>query len=365
MKVLHIIDSGGLYGAEKMLVALTSGQAAMDVQPCVCSIGLPGEGEKPLERALHTAGVDVWPLRMRKGLNLAVGLALVQEARRRGFEVLHTHGYKGNILLALIPRFLRRIPWVVTTHGWSHGAGSFRSRLYQWLDARAIAAADRVVAVSETMLSLGPFARRRVASRSTVIANAVPRPRTTGAVDPQIAEFCEPSVTAVIVGRLDAVKGHADLLEAMRSVPLRLLVLGDGPLRASLELQCRNLGIADRVLFAGFREDVADCMTAADFLVMPSLSEGLPITLLEAIGMGLPVVATRVGGVSQLVENTSAGLLVPPGDVKALTSALASMTTDEALRGSHRETMVASSAPLFDTAAMVRAYRAVYEQETS
>ncbi|MDH3784152.1 MAG: glycosyltransferase, partial [Acidobacteriota bacterium] len=226
MKVLHIIDSGGLYGAEKMLIALTTGQVLADVQPCVCSIGLPGETEKPLERALRAAGIDVWPLRMRKGLNLVGGLALVREARNRGFDVLHTHGYKGNILLALLPRFLRGIPWVVTTHGWSHGAGSTRSRLYQWLDERAICVADRVVAVSESMLSLRPFARRGVMDRSTVITNAVSRPGTTGVVDKRIASFCEPSVTAAIVGRLDPVKGHSQLLQAMVGVRLRLLVLG-------------------------------------------------------------------------------------------------------------------------------------------
>jgi glycosyltransferase involved in cell wall biosynthesis len=136
---------------------------------------------------------------------------------------------------------------------------------------------------------------------------------------------------ALYVGRLDHLKGVETLLAALEAVPeCALAIVGDGPARAELELQARPLG--DRVTILGRRLDVETLMASADLLVLPSRTEGLPFVVLEAMAAGLPLVATRVGGIPEAVVDGETGLLVPPGDSVALATAIRRMSDDQALR---------------------------------
>jgi len=141
----------------------------------------------------------------------------------------------------------------------------------------------------------------------------------------------------IAVGRLTRQKGHMILLEAIPAVleshPHTVFALvGDGPLRQELENQAVNLGIEKSVRFLGTREDVYALLYAADLFVLPSLSEGLPMALLEAMGMGLPVIASDLDGIASVLENGRHGLLIPPGEVKSLSLSLISLLSDAALR---------------------------------
>jgi glycosyltransferase involved in cell wall biosynthesis len=151
--------------------------------------------------------------------------------------------------------------------------------------------------------------------------------------------LADDAVVLMTVGSLKPIKGADVLLRAvaplMREQPrLRLVLVGDGPDRGSLERQARELSIADRVSFLGLRADVDRLLRAADALVLPSRSEALPTVLLEAMAAGLPVVATRVGGVPEIVDEDRSGLMVPPEDASALGGALARIASDPALRRS-------------------------------
>lgn len=140
---------------------------------------------------------------------------------------------------------------------------------------------------------------------------------------------------AGIIARLTEQKAHAVLLDALARTPalapLHLMVVGDGDLRDALPAQARTLGIADRVHFLGARRDLGDLMAAMDLFVMPSYWEGLPLSMVLAMGAGLPVVATRVAGIPEVVQDGQTGLLVPPGDAAALGAALARLLSDPAL----------------------------------
>lgn len=143
-----------------------------------------------------------------------------------------------------------------------------------------------------------------------------------------------------IAGRLVTGKGHdlflqaaAQLARAAESTPLRFLVIGDGPQRAALQAQAETLGIADRVLFTGFRSDLPQVMAALDIFVLASPEpEVMPLVLMEAMAAARAVVAARVGGVPEIVEDGANGLLVPPGDADALAQALRRLTCDSPLR---------------------------------
>ncbi|HEU4928899.1 MAG TPA: glycosyltransferase family 4 protein, partial [Candidatus Krumholzibacteria bacterium] len=151
--------------------------------------------------------------------------------------------------------------------------------------------------------------------------------------------LADDDVVLIAVGSLKPIKGVDVLLHAMaplvRKQPrLRLVVVGDGPDRSALESLARELSMADRVSFLGLRADVDVVLRAADALVLPSRTEALPTVLLEAMASGLPVVATRVGGVPEIVEEGRSGLMVPPEDASALGSVLARVATDATLRRS-------------------------------
>ena len=151
--------------------------------------------------------------------------------------------------------------------------------------------------------------------------------------------LADDDVVLIAVGSLKPIKGVDVLLHALaglvRKHPrLRLIVVGEGPDRSALENLARELSIADRVSFLGLRADVDVVLRAADALVLPSRAEALPTVLLEAMATGLPVVATRVGGVPEIVEEGRSGVMVPPEDASALGSVLDRVVTDAALRRS-------------------------------
>jgi glycosyltransferase involved in cell wall biosynthesis len=170
--------------------------------------------------------------------------------------------------------------------------------------------------------------------------------------------------TGVIVARLDRLKGHDVLLKALAWMKedAELLIVGDGPERGALEVLAAELGVQDRVRFAGFRKDVPDLLAASDFFVLPSRTEGLPLSVLEAMAHGLPSIATPVGGVPEALNGEECGILVPVDDVHRLAAVMGTLVGDPQLRrrlGAAAETRVRKH---FSFAAMTDAYDSLYRR---
>ena len=201
MRVLHLIDSGGLYGAERVLLSLVEEQRRIGIAAAIVSIGEPGIVEKPLERAAREIGTLVHPFRMLPGPNPVGALRLLGVARRERADVLHSHGFKANVLLAFLPRRWRCIPMVSTLHGYTGGARVGRMRLYEWADRRALGRMDRVVLVHGGMLRDPRLARLRD-SRWSVIENGIDLDLALEAskVDEGVARFCAAGPTLGAVG---------------------------------------------------------------------------------------------------------------------------------------------------------------------
>ena len=143
---------------------------------------------------------------------------------------------------------------------------------------------------------------------------------------------CQNRPVVLTVARLDKQKGHAILLEAAAQLPEAVFVLvGDGPERAYLQAQCKSLGLEERVIFTGFRSDIRNWLAHCDLFVLPSFYEGQPLSILEAMAAGKPVIASAIPGNDELIEHGKTGWLVPPGDAIQLTQALRVMLTDPAL----------------------------------
>ena len=327
MKILHIIDSGGLYGAEVMLLNLMSEQAAMGLQPILASIGDPDVAEKPIEAEARHRGLRITAFRMKPGPNFIGAFGVLGFAWEEKVVVLHSHGYKGNILFGFLPRFVRRIPMVSTIHGWTWTGGMTRMRIYEWLDSMSLSFIDRVVAVSSGMKE-HPRIRDRRGLALEVVPNGIPLNSVTVSKDadslhPDIVAFCRQGFTIGAIGRLSPEKGFEALLEAVSTLSaqgadIRLVILGEGGLRNSLETAARKLGIEKFGLMPGYVRDAKHYLPFFSLFAMPSLTEGLPIVLLEAMQAAVPIVASRVGGIPEVLQEGRCGLLIEPGDQKAL-----------------------------------------------
>jgi glycosyltransferase involved in cell wall biosynthesis len=253
---------------------------------------------------------------------------LTARLRRAAADVLLCNGYKAGLVGRIAARRLH-LPVIAVSRGWT--SESWRVRLYEELDRINLRWMDRVVCVSE-----GQAAKVRRAdvseSRIVVIRNAIRADRFAGR-EPAYRErlralFPDPPRRIIgAAGRLSPEKGFAVLVEAahhlLREDPGAGLVLfGDGPLRRALERQVTAVGLAGRLVVAGFRDDLDRYLPWLDVLAVPSYTEGLPNVALEACAAGVPVVATAVGGTPEVIEDGVNGYLVTPGDPGSLASRL-------------------------------------------
>jgi len=256
-------------------------------------------------------------------------LYVADKLRRESFSLLHTHDYKTD-LLGLVAAKLARVPCVATVHGYVFV--SHRVRIYQMLDLLALRFFPRVITVSEELrrqlLAAGLRGERVVTVHNAIdpVAFVSQGTQSISWLRQQLGIGQDQPLIAV-VGRLIPGKGHRYFLEAAKQVlqarpEARFLVVGEGPLRGELETMNVTLGIQHAVSFLGFRQDAAALMKASNLIVLSSLEEGLPVVLLEALALARPVVATAVGGVTEVVMHKETGLLVPPRDADELARAM-------------------------------------------
>ncbi|MFN7964269.1 MAG: glycosyltransferase [Acidobacteriota bacterium] len=336
MRVMHVIDSGGLYGAEQVLLSLLSEQQTPAVSAQLVSVGSPGCGEKSIEVEAHRRGLPLTSIRMLPGFNPRGTLGLLRLAREMRADVIHSHGYKGNILLGMTPRRARQAALVTTLHGWTNTGGLTKIHAYEWLDARCLSRMDAVVLVSPAQQQ-HRWIRRLAAGRSTLIPNGVAPPGPAHELSPAIQQFCSEGMIIGSAGRLSEEKGFEHLLQAAARLiragkPVRVVLAGDGPEREPLLALAAQLGIADRVMLPGYVAPIAALLARLDVFVSSSLLEGMPLVVLEAMQLARPIVATAVGGTPYALDHGKAGLLVTAADATALAEAIETLLDDSDLR---------------------------------
>ncbi|MCB9422432.1 MAG: glycosyltransferase [Ardenticatenaceae bacterium] len=325
MKLFYLITDLEIGGAQTMLVQVLRHLDRERFLPVVaCFYG----GDSPLADEIRALDIPVIDLGMRAKWRLDGLWRLYQALRRERPFLLHASLFHANIPARILGR-LARVPVIVTWRQNISIGGPWRERINRWtapLDDQVTAVCQLAqqaeiegTAVSPQKVSLiyncidaAPFAIEKT-DRRTALRQALDIP----AAAPLIG----------VVGRLHPQKGVGYLLEAFPRIreempEARLLIVGDGEMRDAWQTRAQALEIDRDVIFAGARHDIPDILTALDLFVLPSLWEGLPLAILEAMAAGLPVVATNVGGVPELVINGETGRLVPPGDVDALAQAV-------------------------------------------
>ena len=364
MKILHIIDSGGLYGAEVMLLNLMSEQVKLGLEPILASIGEQGISEKPLEVEARRRGFHVETFRMRPGPNIAGAFKILHYAWRSGVDLLHSHGYKGNILFGLMPKGLRRLPLVTTIHGWTWTGGLDRMALYEWLDRLSLRFIDRVVVVNNAMIDKVSLKRIHVVNNGISI-DSTDSKSSTAPIDPTITDFCRNGFTIGAIGRLSPEKGFDILLEALKEVAdskpeVRLVILGEGNERGALEAQIKILGLEEQVLMPGYTANARRYLPQFRIFALSSLTEGLPIVILEAMQAGVPIVATRVGGIPGVLENGRAGILLESGSCKALSEGIFEVINNQVAAVEKVQVARQRLIDHYSSRAMAESYREIY-----
>jgi glycosyltransferase involved in cell wall biosynthesis len=280
-------------------------------------------------------------------------------------DIVHTHSSKAGFLGRMAAR-LAGVPHIVHTPHGHVFQGYFSpgtTRAFAALERLAARWTDRIVTLTDAEADQ---------HRALGIGRAAQFVTIPSGVDLETVERAAPARVVpdgrVIgcVGRLVPIKGHCHLLDAAPGIlagcpEARFLLVGDGELRPTLEAQARMLGVADRVVFTGFREDVPALLAGMDIVVLPSLNEGMGRVLVMAMALGKPVVASRVGGVPELLQEGAAGCLVPPGDSSALAETLRGLLLNPARAKAMGETGRRRAAR-YGARAMVEALTQLYRE---
>jgi glycosyltransferase involved in cell wall biosynthesis len=360
MVIAQMLESDGPGGAEILMLRLATALRARGHQ--VVPIG-PDRGHGWLAARFREEGFEPRTFSIRRPLDWQCLTGLVATLKDANVQAVHSHEFAMAVYGTAATRWLG-IPHVITMHGSQYVTTKWRRRESLRLAFRGSRA---TVAVSEdtkrhldTELGLSPTQLR-------VIPNGVPEPQ--GDANGVRAEINVAAGELLIVaaGSLVERKGHAVLLRALAAArdagvtaPWRLAIAGQGVERDNLVALSAALGLSDRVHLLGQRADIGSWQRAADVFVMPSLWEGLPLALLEAMFTGSAIVASQTSGIPEAITDGVEGLLVPPGDVAALGTALTRVLTDASLRCALGQAAQARAARQFSMDRMTTAYEALY-----
>lgn len=362
--ICHVIHALGVGGAEVLVDQMV--RRMSDEFRCIVAV-LDDVGE--IGERLKREGFLVEHLRRQPGIDRQCARRLREFADHEGAMVLHAHQYTPFFQSMLSRGLFGTRPIVFTEHG----------RHFPDLPSRKRSVVNRLLLRrQDRLIGCGEAVRRALIdneglpeSRVEVIYNgvdlsALSRPDLNARANIRAEFGLEASAFVVAqVARLHELKDHQTALrtidEARKTVPgIRLLLAGDGDQRAAIENTIRQRGLEQHVILAGTRKDVANLLAASDVFLLTSISEGIPLTVIEAMAARRPVVATAVGGLPELVENAVTGFLASAKDELGLANALVTLANDSTLRHQMAERAADRAEARFSLNGMLRSYAGVY-----
>jgi glycosyltransferase involved in cell wall biosynthesis len=341
VRLLHVVGDSCFGGAARIILRL--GQVAKEEGWQVDILTTdPVFQQAVKQQGLGLVDLDVIRREIRPVWDLAGLFRLHEFLRREHYRIVHTHTSKAGFV-GRLAAWLAGVPVIVhTAHGFAfHERSPVSARFFysnlEWVASRCC---DRIVSVSHFhrnwALELGICDPPHILT----IPNGVAPPSRSPEIAPaEIRRRCgarDDDFIILSMTRLASDKGLEYLVEAAANLPCakrryKVVVAGDGPLRPRLESMARDLGVTDRVIFLGYREDVSDLLAACDLVVLPSLREGLSMALLDAMAAGKPIVATSIGSLMELASQAEMARVVPPADPRALCEAILDLDRDPAL----------------------------------
>jgi glycosyltransferase involved in cell wall biosynthesis len=361
-RVVYLAHTLAVGGAEEMVLNLVR-YLPQEFERAVVCIDEPG----PIGDEIRKTGVPFHALGLRPGLRRPIDLLRLQRfIHRCEPTIVHTFLLTAS-LYGRFAAMLARVPIVIGTEVNIYERKQPMHRLAEsWLMRQT----DAVIASAGSVRDFYVDQIHADPGKVVVIYNAVDwsQLETTTAREAFRAEMGLPSGAPVagIIARLTEQKAHRILFDAIASraelSALHLLVIGDGELRDELRRRVDQLGLSGRVHFAGARRDLGNILNAIDLFVMPSLWEGLPLSLVLAMGAGLPVIASRVAGIPEVVQDNVSGLLVDPGDTTQLAGAMVRLLQDNGLGARLGQEGRAFVRPRFGVDGYIASMTALYDK---
>lgn len=326
-KVLEVIDSLGSGGAESLLknfVLEAKKNNVFNIEIATLY------SNAIFKKEIEDAGIPVWTLGLTYKYDLRGVTKLIKLIKERKYDIIHVHLFPADVFAAIASLFLpRNIKWIFSEHGAHNRRRTLK--IFKILDNFTYSRYSKIVCVSKqvelVLLNWIPSNK----GKTKVIPNAVPIPKFLNPCSVKTYDI-------LFVGRLTKQKSVEILLKAINilknkySRNLKIAIVGDGELKENLNNLTVELGVNKEVKFLGVRKDVKELMVSSKIFVLPSRWEGFGIVIIEAMSNMLPVIATSVGGIPELIENGKDGILVPPENPKALARAINSLLENKELR---------------------------------
>lgn len=327
INILHIYQNSKIGGIQQQILSIVRGYDREKFNPAFCCFGPRME----LGREIEKAGIDFVALNRQRYNKFSVGILvdLYRLMKERNIHVLRTHKYRAN-LYGRIAGKLAGVPVIIASE---HNIyrDEKEKRFIRRINNKILSmVTDKMVTVSDAIKKDILRYDRVSPSKIMVLYNGVDterfKPRVSfGDIRKQFL-MSKDDVVIGFVGRLVPSKGLNYLIEAVallnNSSKVKLLIVGDGSLMEELKKMAKDKGLEESVIFTGLRRDITDILSCIDIFVLSSVKEGFPNSLLEAMAMGKPVVATAVGGIPEIIEHRTNGFLVPPADIEGLAAAI-------------------------------------------
>ncbi len=319
IKVLHLRSSSGFYGAERVILTLMKRGVENDLETKLACIENYLTGDQSLLKNAEQSGMDVFEIPCRRRLDFTTIRSLIHYCRENEINIIHSHDYKSHFYGIMATRFVN-CRHVATQHGKT--SGDVKNRVYELIENTLLKMVDHVTVVSQ---SLYDDLSCRVGENVSLIANGVDEASFNPTIKGFGKEhwgFGQSTFVFGTVARMSEEKGHRILIEAFTKTHLQhgntgLLLVGTGPLFSELKEFTREKGMEDCVKFVGTQNEIDRVLNDLDCYVSPSLTEGMPMSILEAMASALPIVATDVGAVGYLLRG-GVGRLAHPDNVDSL-----------------------------------------------
>lgn len=357
--VALMLESDGPGGAERVVIELAEELRRRGIG--VCPVG-PGQGSGWLARQLVSRGFEPEVFRLRSPLDPSCAFELRRTLKFRGVKAIHSHEFTMGVYGLVVARMLG-VRHVITMHGGRGYQQAWRRRTaLRWACRLSATVCVSRAAAEELERSLGLDP-----GTVHVVGNGIRFTRGDRARGRQSMGLDSETLLILAVGNLYPVKGHIHLLRALnqlvvstQGLPWRAAIAGRGSEESGLRDFLSTSALTNRVALLGYREDVPDLLAAADIYAMPSLSEGMPLALIEAMFAGKPIVASLIGGIPEVVEPEREALLVPPANAQALASAIGGLLGDPVRRAALACAAEARARKEFDVVGMADAYEQLY-----
>ncbi len=357
--VLHLRSSGAYLGAENVILEISKNSERYGFRSIVGAVKDVRDASPVFLDAARGAGLQTVVFENRKMLDLACASSIRAYIKENHVDVIHSHGYKEDFFGILS---LSHVPKIATNHLWKNT--TFKLRCYRLLDAFLLRFFDRVVGVSDELVSEMQGLGIKNVSK---IANGIDIDRyvINNKSSKVLEQFAIPP-DAVVLGMVSSLtpeKNHRiifECLEKMNNPHLRLLIVGSGKQEGYLRDVVAQKGLDRQVIFAGRQENIAEILSVVNIYLLPSLAEGLPMSLLEAMACGKAVIASKVGENANVIAHQENGLIVRPGDLAELELSIGNLLHDPELIKKYGDKARQTVVSHFSSVNMAKKYCIIY-----